>query len=86
MVHGAWPVYMAYTLLRCMHVVKLCCRLTARPTDVPILRGAVQRYDHLFSANAKQGSFYLQSKVYRAKERIEEVCRSRGLGPSRWVV
>lgn len=30
-------------------------------------------YDHLFSVNEKSkgGSFYLQSKVYRAKERIE---------------
>ena len=31
-------------------------------------------YEHLFEVNdkAKGGSFYLQSKVYRAKERIDE--------------
>ncbi|XP_074594909.1 mitochondrial import inner membrane translocase subunit TIM16-like [Brevipalpus obovatus] len=33
-----------------------------------------RQYDHLFSVNEKSkgGSFYLQSKVYRAKERIDE--------------
>lgn len=32
-----------------------------------------QNYDHLFGANdpAKGGSFYIQSKVVRAKERFE---------------
>lgn len=31
-------------------------------------------FDHLFAMNdkAKGGSFYLQSKVFRAKERIDE--------------
>lgn len=31
-------------------------------------------YDHLFSMNdkSKGGSFYLQSKVFRAKERLDE--------------
>jgi len=33
----------------------------------------VQSYEHLFKVNAKSsgGSFYLQSKVVRAKERLE---------------
>jgi mitochondrial import inner membrane translocase subunit TIM16 len=33
-----------------------------------------KRYDHLFNVNdrSKGGSFYLQSKVFRAKERIGE--------------
>ena len=31
----------------------------------------VQRYQHMYSVNEKHGSFYLQSKVFRAKERIE---------------
>eukprot|EP00050_Salpingoeca_kvevrii_P006806 m.291829 g.291829 ORF g.291829 m.291829 type:complete len:139 (+) comp12522_c0_seq1:103-519(+) len=33
----------------------------------------LSKYDHLFKINAKDkgGSFYLQSKVYRAKERLE---------------
>ena len=37
------------------------------------LRKASLRYDHLFIANdpLKGGSFYLQSKVFRAKERLE---------------
>lgn len=33
-----------------------------------------KNYEHLFAVNdkAKSGSFYLQSKVFRAKERIDE--------------
>lgn len=33
-----------------------------------------RKYDHLFNANdkSKGGSFYLQSKVVRAKERLEQ--------------
>jgi len=33
-----------------------------------------KNYEHLFSINdkAKGGSFYIQSKVYRAKERLDE--------------
>lgn len=31
-----------------------------------------QKYDHLMSVNEKSGSFYLQSKVFRAKEALEE--------------
>lgn len=32
-----------------------------------------EKYDHLFNLNEKSkgGTFYLQSKVYRAKERID---------------
>mmetsp|Transcript_27047 Transcript_27047/g.68054 ORF Transcript_27047/g.68054 Transcript_27047/m.68054 type:complete len:120 (-) Transcript_27047:360-719(-) len=30
-----------------------------------------QRYEHLFAVNEKHGTFYLQSKVYRAYERLE---------------
>lgn len=34
----------------------------------------LKNYEHLFDVNdkAKGGSFYLQSKVFRAKERIDE--------------
>ncbi|CAA3009949.1 mitochondrial import inner membrane translocase subunit PAM16 like 2-like [Olea europaea subsp. europaea] len=35
----------------------------------------VQKYDNLFERNAKNGSFYLQSKVHNAKECLEEVHR-----------
>ncbi|KAL6853387.1 hypothetical protein ACP4OV_019416 [Aristida adscensionis] len=31
----------------------------------------VQKYDTMFESNAKNGSFYLQSKVHRAKECLE---------------
>lgn len=33
-----------------------------------------KNFDHLFSVNEKTkgGSFYLQSKVYRAKERLDQ--------------
>lgn len=33
---------------------------------------APQKYDHLFQANEKNGSFYLQSKVYRCVPGVEE--------------
>ncbi|VFQ62605.1 unnamed protein product [Cuscuta campestris] len=33
----------------------------------------LQKYDNLFEQNAKKGSFYLQSKVHRAKECLESV-------------
>ena len=32
----------------------------------------LQKYNHLFEINEKHGSFYLQSKVFRAKERMEQ--------------
>ncbi|KAK1435248.1 hypothetical protein QVD17_01009 [Tagetes erecta] len=32
-----------------------------------------QKYDNMFERNATNGSFYLQSKVHRAKERLETV-------------
>lgn len=37
------------------------------------LDSAQQKYDHLFDANSKEksGSFYLQSKVYRAMECVK---------------
>ena len=40
----------------------------------------LQRYQHLFDANAKH-SFYLQSKVHRAWERIQEEVREAGSKP-----
>ncbi|VDM52958.1 unnamed protein product [Angiostrongylus costaricensis] len=48
----------------------------------PIDQEAVEKnFQHLFSVNdkAKGGSFYLQSKVYRAKERIDEELRRQGI-------
>ncbi|XP_023535168.1 mitochondrial import inner membrane translocase subunit PAM16 like 2-like [Cucurbita pepo subsp. pepo] len=38
----------------------------------------VKKYDALFEKNAQTGSFYLQSKVHRAKERLETLYQSKG--------
>lgn len=62
--HGACPLLACHdrcaqwrTLLaRRFWAAKLCGLLPC-----PVL----QKYDHLFQANEKNGSFYLQSKVYR---------------------
>ncbi|THD20954.1 Mitochondrial import inner membrane translocase [Fasciola hepatica] len=42
--------------------------------DIHDAEAVRKQYDHLFSVNAKEkgGSLYLQSKVFRAKERIDE--------------
>ncbi|KAI3463527.1 hypothetical protein Pfo_020190 [Paulownia fortunei] len=40
----------------------------------------LQRYDNLFERNAKNGSFYLQSKVHRAKECLETVHQPKEQG------
>ncbi|KAK9724922.1 hypothetical protein RND81_05G108900 [Saponaria officinalis] len=37
----------------------------------------LQKYDVLFERNAKQGSFYIQSKVHRAKECLESVYQNK---------
>jgi mitochondrial import inner membrane translocase subunit TIM16 len=40
-----------------------------------------QQYEKYFSANAVEngGSFYLQSKVYRAKEQLDEFIKEKQL-------
>lgn len=43
----------------------------------------MKKYEHLMQANEKNGSFYLQSKVYRAKERLEQEFQDQGL-PTDW--
>ncbi|XP_073819607.1 mitochondrial import inner membrane translocase subunit Tim16 [Musca autumnalis] len=42
--------------------------------DLKNLEEITKKYEHLFAANdkSKGGSFYLQSKVFRAKERIDQ--------------
>lgn len=42
-------------------------------------------YDHLFTMNdkSKGGSFYLQSKVFRAKERLDQELKSQGITPNK---
>lgn len=39
----------------------------------------MKKYNHLFQQNEKHGSFYLQSKIYRAKERLEDEFKEQGL-------
>ncbi|KAK3414573.1 mitochondrial import inner membrane translocase subunit PAM16 like 2 [Eucalyptus grandis] len=38
----------------------------------------LKKYDALFERNAKNGSFYIQSKVHRAKECLESVYQGKG--------
>ncbi|KAA8527315.1 hypothetical protein F0562_034588 [Nyssa sinensis] len=40
----------------------------------------LQKYENLFERNAKNGSFYLQSKVHRAKECLENVYQGKEQG------
>ncbi|TKY46050.1 Mitochondrial import inner membrane translocase subunit tim16 [Spatholobus suberectus] len=40
----------------------------------------MKKYDNLFENNAKNGSFYLQSKVHRAKECLEAVNQGESQG------
>lgn len=42
--------------------------------DLKNLEDVTKKYEHLFAVNdkAKGGSFYIQSKVFRAKERIDQ--------------
>ncbi len=37
-----------------------------------------KKADHLFKQNEASGSFYLQSKVFRARERLEQEYAERG--------
>ncbi|XP_004489731.1 mitochondrial import inner membrane translocase subunit PAM16 like 2-like [Cicer arietinum] len=40
----------------------------------------IKKYDKLFENNSKHGSFYLQSKVHRAKECLEAVKQGKSEG------
>ncbi|GAB2282942.1 hypothetical protein Dimus_017476 [Dionaea muscipula] len=42
----------------------------------------LKKYDVLFEKNGMQGSFYLQSKVHRAKECLEAAYQAKGQGPT----
>ena len=42
-------------------------------------REVARKYEHLFEVNEKHGSFYLQSKVFRAKEAIEVQMKADGV-------
>lgn len=42
------------------------------------LEDVMGRYAKMFEANEKNGSFYLQSKIHRARERIEAEFKGEG--------
>ena len=42
------------------------------------LEDVAARYAKMFEANEKNGSFYLQSKIHRARERIEAEFKGEG--------
>ena len=46
---------------------------------------ALQKYDTMFERNAKNGSFYLQSKVHRAKECLEPLYQKPDVPNWDWV-
>ena len=48
--------------------------------DDASLDDVTKKYAHLFEANEKSGTFYLQSKVHRAKEALETELRGGGGG------
>lgn len=39
----------------------------------------LKRYEIMFKRNEENGTFYIQSKIYRAKERLEQEYKERGL-------
>ncbi|ALC45891.1 blp [Drosophila busckii] len=47
--------------------------------DIKNVDNIIKSYDHLFNVNerAKGGSFYLQSKVFRAKERLDHELKAQ---------
>ncbi|KAH8288468.1 hypothetical protein KR054_003144 [Drosophila jambulina] len=47
--------------------------------DAKNVEGVAKNYEHLFNVNerSKGGSFYLQSKVFRAKERIDHEIKAQ---------
>lgn len=39
----------------------------------------MKKYKHLIEANERNGSFYLQSKIYRARERLQQEFQEQGI-------
>ncbi|CAF1657247.1 unnamed protein product [Adineta ricciae] len=57
--------------------------LNIADTDLTDAEKIQKHYEHLFSLNdkTKGGSFYLQSKIYRAKERFDQEIRRSSSAP-----
>lgn len=66
----------AYGLTAGCNVLCSAHALVSLPSMPP---SSVQKYEHLYKKNEEAGSFYLQSKVYRAKERIEQDLQAEGV-------
>ncbi|XP_058183965.1 mitochondrial import inner membrane translocase subunit PAM16 like 2 [Rhododendron vialii] len=49
-------------------------------TETSTWEEIAMKYDNLFENNAKNGSFYLQSKVHRAKECLEPLYQPKDQG------
>ncbi|CAA3014751.1 mitochondrial import inner membrane translocase subunit tim16-like [Olea europaea subsp. europaea] len=58
-------------------------RLILGVTEHSSWKEILQRYNNLFERNARNGSFYLQSKVHRAKECLEMVNQTKAQGTSK---
>ncbi|KAK9277959.1 hypothetical protein L1049_027516 [Liquidambar formosana] len=71
-----------------MHNIRRASKTIAEPEARQILgvtegsswEEILKKYDHLFEQNAKTGSFYLQSKVHRAKECLEAIYQKKAQG------
>ncbi|XP_055342757.1 mitochondrial import inner membrane translocase subunit tim16-B-like [Paramacrobiotus metropolitanus] len=63
--------------------VQEACQILNLPGKRIDPKELTEKYDHLFKVNDKAvgGSFYLQSKVVRAKERLEEELKSLAEAP-----
>lgn len=58
--------------------ILLVCKCAWKLKHISGFASAMQKYDTLFEKNTKNGSFYPQSKVYRAKECLEAVQPDKG--------
>jgi hypothetical protein len=66
-------IHAAVSFCQLHYVRTFCIKPLVEPeltSGFPCLN-ALQKYDTMFERNAKNGSFYLQSKVHRAKECLE---------------
>ena len=71
-----------------LHTVRTIC---TKPLPEPDLTSSfpclntLQKYDTMFERNAKNGSFYVQSKVHRAKECLEPLYKKPDVPNWDWV-
>ncbi|KAL4190264.1 hypothetical protein AMTRI_Chr07g23830 [Amborella trichopoda] len=66
------------TIRRAGTMTELEARQILGVTENTSWEEVLKKYDALFERNAKSGSFYLQSKVHKAKEYLEVVYQTKG--------